>query len=303
MNWEHFWLNEGFTMFLERKILARLHGEGWRQFNSHIGLADLRESVAQFNGDGPGTMLIPDLTDTDPDDVFSSVPYEKGYTLLYVLEELVGGPTLFEPFFKAHIQKFAGQSITSDDFKTFLLEYFAGDAGISSKLTSFNWSLWFSGRGMPPTIPFYSEKMLIPCQLLAETWAQNGKSNDADQFSAFSPAQKTMFLDILLQEASTIDKKTVQQLDRDYGLSDSKNVEILLKWYLLCIRSNTESVFEGAAKFATQHGRMKYCRPVLRELFKSGECGRKLALKTFDESRSFYHPIAAQLISKDLNLC
>jgi leukotriene-A4 hydrolase len=219
------------------------------------------------------------------------------------LEELVGGPTLFEPFFKAHIQKFAGQSITSDDFKTFLLEYFAGDAGISSKLTSFNWSLWFSGRGMPPTIPFYSEKMLIPCQLLAETWAQNGKSNDADQFSAFSPAQKTMFLDILLQEASTIDKKTVQQLDRDYGLSDSKNVEILLKWYLLCIRSNTESVFEGAAKFATQHGRMKYCRPVLRELFKSGECGRKLALKTFDESRSFYHPIAAQLISKDLNLC
>lgn len=33
-SWEHFWLNEGFTMFLERKILARLHGEEWRQFNS-----------------------------------------------------------------------------------------------------------------------------------------------------------------------------------------------------------------------------------------------------------------------------
>jgi leukotriene-A4 hydrolase len=25
--WEHFWLNEGFTVYLERKILGRLYGE------------------------------------------------------------------------------------------------------------------------------------------------------------------------------------------------------------------------------------------------------------------------------------
>lgn len=90
-------------------------------------MADLRESVNQFKrGDkhGPETALIPDLTLTDPDDVFSSVPYEKGYTFLYYLEDLVGGPAVFEPFFKAHIQQFAGKSIDSFEFKDFILNYF-----------------------------------------------------------------------------------------------------------------------------------------------------------------------------------
>lgn len=31
-NWEHFWLNEGFTVFLERKIIGKLNGELERQF-------------------------------------------------------------------------------------------------------------------------------------------------------------------------------------------------------------------------------------------------------------------------------
>jgi leukotriene-A4 hydrolase len=300
MNWEHFWLNEGFTMFLERKILAKLHGEGWRQFNSHIGLADLRESVAQFGGDGPETALIPDLSNTDPDDVFSSVPYEKGYTLLYVLEELVGGGTIFEPFFKAHIQHHAGKSITSEEFKTFLFDYFKDDVAITSKLTAFEWSKWLQGRGMPPTIPKYSEEMLTPCRQLAQAWIQTGKS-DAVDFGSFSPAQKTMFLDLLLLKANQLDPVVLETLNNAYHLSESKNVEVLLKWYLICIRNKNEAFFEAAAKFATQHGRMKYCRPILRELYKSGEVGRKIALTTFERNKSFYHPIAAQMIAKDLS--
>ncbi len=35
---------------------------------------------------------MPDLKGIDPDDAFSSVPYEKGFALLYYLEQLVGGP-------------------------------------------------------------------------------------------------------------------------------------------------------------------------------------------------------------------
>ena len=42
------------------------------------------------------------------------------------------------------------------------------------------------------------------------------------------------------------------------------NVELALKWFMLCIRNNYEPAFQPAATYATQHGRMKYCRPVLR---------------------------------------
>ena len=45
-----------------------------------------------FTPDNPLTALVPDLTDVDPDDAFSIVPYEKGHTFLWYLEELLGGP-------------------------------------------------------------------------------------------------------------------------------------------------------------------------------------------------------------------
>lgn len=308
-NWEHFWLNEGFTVFLERKILARVHGESYRQFDSHIGLADLRESVQHFGGDGPETALVPDLSSMDPDDVFSSVPYEKGYTLLYVLEELVGGPTVFEAFFKAHIQRFAGRSINSQDFKASLQAYFAeGNVEVAAKLQAFEWEKWFFGRGMPPTIPNYSQDLLLPCRHLAQSWIKHRTHPvakvhaDFHDFGSFSPAQKTLFLDQLLQNATSLDVVLVEELDKSYALSSSTNVEVLLKWHLLCIRSKTETAFPAAAAFATQHGRMKYCRPVLRELYQSGSMGKQLAVDTFMHHRSFYHPIAAQMIAKDLHL-
>jgi hypothetical protein len=49
--------------------------------------------------------LVPDLSGVDPDDAFSSIPYEKGSTFLWYLEELVGGPEKFEPFLKAYYEQ------------------------------------------------------------------------------------------------------------------------------------------------------------------------------------------------------
>lgn len=59
-----------------------------------------------FGADNPLTNLVPSLQDVDPDEAFSSVPYEKGFALLYHLEELMGGPGntwthLGTPFFGA----------------------------------------------------------------------------------------------------------------------------------------------------------------------------------------------------------
>ena len=44
-NFEHFWLNEGFTVFVERKIAGRLHGEAVRNFSAIRGTGDLAYAV------------------------------------------------------------------------------------------------------------------------------------------------------------------------------------------------------------------------------------------------------------------
>lgn len=109
---EHFWLNEGWCVFIERKILGRLHGEDIRQFKSILGWKALRESVELFGADNPLTKLQPALEGIDPDDAFSSVPYEKGFAFLYHLESVLGGSAVFEPFMKAYYVHFHNQSVS-----------------------------------------------------------------------------------------------------------------------------------------------------------------------------------------------
>ncbi|KIH58955.1 putative leukotriene A-4 hydrolase [Ancylostoma duodenale] len=106
-SWEHFWLNEGFTVFLERKIHGRLQGEAERQFESESGYDEaLTTAVKTFGDSHEFTKLIPDERGIDPDDAFSSVPYEKGSAFLFTIEQLLGEPERFEEFLRKYIEKY-----------------------------------------------------------------------------------------------------------------------------------------------------------------------------------------------------
>uniref|UniRef100_A0A2K6ULT7 Leukotriene A-4 hydrolase n=1 Tax=Saimiri boliviensis boliviensis TaxID=39432 RepID=A0A2K6ULT7_SAIBB len=115
-----FRLNEGHTVYLERHICGRLFGEKFRHFNALGGWGELQNSVKTFGETHPFTKLVVDLTDVDPDVAYSSVPYEKGFALLFYLEQLLGGPEVFLGFLKAYVEKFSYKSITTDDWKDFL---------------------------------------------------------------------------------------------------------------------------------------------------------------------------------------
>lgn len=60
----------------------------WAQPNDRIFLILQIETLGE---ESPFTKLVVNLTGVDPDDAFSTVPYEKGHTFLFYLEELVGG--------------------------------------------------------------------------------------------------------------------------------------------------------------------------------------------------------------------
>ena len=111
-SWEHFWLNEGWTVYLERRILGKLHGNATRDFSAIIGWTDLENSIAAM---GPSaerwSMLVHNLKDgSDPDDAFSTVPYEKGSTLLYHIETLIGQEK-FDKFIPHYFHTFRYKSL------------------------------------------------------------------------------------------------------------------------------------------------------------------------------------------------
>ncbi len=79
---------------MERKIAGRLaKSESHRHFLAFNGWKSLEYAVKeQLSLTHPFTKLVIDLKNADPDDAFSTIPLEKGHTLLFHLEQKVGGP-------------------------------------------------------------------------------------------------------------------------------------------------------------------------------------------------------------------
>ncbi len=68
--WESFWMNEGFTCWLERKIVGRMQGDKHRDLAVLFEDAHLHNSLNQFLDTPAALSLVQDMTCIDPDDYF-----------------------------------------------------------------------------------------------------------------------------------------------------------------------------------------------------------------------------------------
>ncbi|XP_046999491.1 leukotriene A-4 hydrolase [Schistocerca americana] len=299
-NFEHFWLNEGFTMFVERKILARLIHPDQRKFSAFCGLKDLRDAINTRGQNDPMTCLVPDLRSVSPDDSFSVVPYEKGHTFLYYLEELAGGPEKFDPFLRAYLEKFKYKSIGTDDFKEFLYEYFAQNAD----LKKVDWDTWLKKPGMPPVIPDYKTSLEETCTDLCKKWVKWSETEScpfsATDLKNLSSLQVKEFLAQLLEE-KPLSLEKLKTMEKIYKLNSVKNSEIRFRWLRLCIRGKWKEQIQHALDFVTEQGRMKFVRPIYRELYAWDEA-REAAISSYKAHASSMMYVSAYTVGKDLHL-
>ncbi|XP_067683113.1 leukotriene A-4 hydrolase-like isoform X1 [Haliotis asinina] len=302
---EHFWLNEGHTVFLERKVQSALFDGDKTQmmeFSGSEGLKDLQYGVKTLNN-GPYTCLVVDLKGVDPDDAFSSVPYEKGFTLLFYLETLLGGPVVFEKFLHSYIEKFTRQSINTQQWKDFLYSYFS-DEKSQTALNTVDWDAWFNSQGMPPVIPDYDTTLARACTELREKWCA---ASDADlsQFSAndlasLSSIQIREFLSQLLeQEPLSVTK--LEKMQELYDFNSVRNSEIRFRWLRLGLLGHWADAIPRAIEFVTEQGRMKFVRPLYRDMY-AWEEARQPAINNFLAVKDEMHNTTASLVEKDLHL-
>jgi leukotriene-A4 hydrolase len=297
LTWGDFWLNEGFTVFLERKIMTAIHGDrAYFPFLASIGWCDLKGSVAAFGADHPFTALRPNLEGVDPDDSFSSIPYEKGFNLLWFIEGLVGIEA-FEGFLLAYFDRFKFDHVTTDRFKECLYTHF--DA-VKDKLDAIDWKAWVETPGMPPVTPDFSNPLSEQCNALAKRWLDaDTAACSAVDLQGWTSKQVIVFLDaVLAAENKTID---VEKFDAAYSFNASRCSEIRLRWYQIAIRAGHAAVAPKVVEFLTEQGRMKFTRPLYKELFASA-FGKEIAVATFQKNRTMYHNICSKMVAKDLGV-
>ncbi|CAD6194533.1 unnamed protein product [Caenorhabditis auriculariae] len=303
-SWEHFWLNEGFTMFIERKICGRLVSEDYRQFMAFNGWTNslVPAVYEQFTPTHQFTKLIQDHTNVDPDVAFSCVPYEKGSALLIYLEQKLGGAEIFEEYLRNYIETFAHKAIDSYQWKEHLYKYFHDKKEI---LDTVNFDAWFFGVGMPPEKPNYGQAMAEACEELLKEWLAADENTvekiNADSYVKMQPLQQIEFLSQLWQHEPPLEHYKLDALNSLYKLNASENSEILLNWIRLCVKSKWEPIIPKALDFVNSQGRLKFCRPVYRDLSQWPAANKK-ARETYLKGRGSMHPITAEMIAKDLHM-
>lgn len=287
---EHFWLNEGFTVWAERRLLEALHGEEATVLAWAIGEKALEESMERFGAASPLTRLRTELAGTDPDDAFSSIPYEKGSRFVALLER-TAGRVRFDRFMRDYMTRFRFTSITTEEFLAFLEEQLPGLAA------SVDAKAWLYEPGLPENAPAFRSARLDGLVALAAAFPRGERPTPA-AVAGWSSAETLVYLQNLPRE---IDHDGCAWLDTALGLTARGNHEILVEWLTIAAGSDYEPPFPRLREVLLRVGRMKYLRPLYGALGRHPRT-RALAREVFAEAAPRYHQlsrrVAATVIEK-----
>ena len=282
INAEHFWLNEGFTVFAERRILEALEGHEVAELHAALGRNDLDEAVSRFMRAGTPelTKLRTKLAGIDPDEAFSVVPYEKGYLLLRALEAAAGRAN-FDALLKSWLTKHRFGAVNTDDFIAHC------DASAPGLLAQVNALEWIDQPGIPATAPRAKSARLDAVKALV------GSIPESAKVASWSAVEWQLFLE---WSPRSLTADQLRTLDERFHFSTAKNTEVHVAWLLLCLQCNFDAVLPQVDAFLGRVGRMKYLKPLFAALHSRPSTAAR-AKDLFARNSARLHPIARQVIA------
>ncbi|VFV26193.1 aminopeptidase b [Lynx pardinus] len=295
-NWGEFWLNEGFTMYAQRRISTVLFGSAYTCLEAATGRALLRQHMDITGEENPLNKLRVKIEPgVDPDDTYNETPYEKGFCFVSYLAHLVGDQDEFDNFLKAYVNEFKFQSILADDFLEFYLEYFPElKKKRVDSIPGFEFDRWLNTPGWPPYLPDLSpgDSLMKPAEELAQLWVTKEldmKAIEAVAISTWKTYQLVYFLDKILQK-SPLPPGNVKKLGETYPkISNSQNAELRLRWGQIVIKNDHQEDFWKVKEFLQSQGKQKYTLPLYHAMMGGSEVAQTLAKETFKATASQLH--------------
>jgi aminopeptidase N len=281
--WRDFWLNEGFTTFLERRIVGALYGAGRESMEQDLGLQSLRRELGEL---APRDQVLAlDLRGRSPEEGVTSVAYEKGRMFLDWVESRLGAPALdrlLREWFEAH----AFQSATTEQFREFLLARAA--ALRPGALDAAQVDEWLYRPGLPAFAVLKTSDVFTRVDAQRADWLAGRATLSQLPTAGWSVQEWLHFLDGM---PADLPRARAAELDAQFALNGVRNAEIAFSWLRLAIRAGYEPARPRLEEYLTTIGRRKLIRPLYEELVKSPE-GRAFAQAVYARARPGYHPIA-----------
>jgi leukotriene-A4 hydrolase len=275
--WSDFWLNEGFTVYCERRIVEEVYGRAQAEMEAALGRHELEDQLKTLAI--RDTILHVDLTGRDPDEGMTPVPYEKGALFLVALERELGRDG-FDRFLRQYFTHFSFQSVTTAQ----AVEYMTRNLR-----TKIDFRSWIEEPGLRRDAPVITSPAFGRVMSAAREWVESGTLPSPSRWSSQEWLYFLRALPPKLAAAQLV------ALDRAFSFTRSANYEILNQWLIMSVRNSYTPAYDRLREFLTSVGRRKYIKPLYEELSGTAD-GKYLALQIYEKARPHYHPISQSTI-------
>ncbi|MDG1045346.1 MAG: M1 family metallopeptidase [Bacteroidia bacterium] len=290
--WNDFWLNEGFTVYFEQRIMEKIFGKPYEEMLTKLGMGELEATIEKLQNEGNSddTHLYLDLDGRNPDDGLTDVAYEKGRFFLQKAESVVGRKR-FDSFLKNYF--------TDNKFKPMNTERFIAE--LNNHLLSpeeeqaINIYAWVYGPGLPDNalVP-YSEELDRVEGVIAEYNNNRIKAKDID-ITGYTTHHWLYFL----RGLKGLDSTKMLELDQNFKFTQTGNSEIACDWFKHCIDNQYETAFPALSDFLTKVGRRKFLTPLYSRLAKTPK-NKAWAKEVYQIARKGYHSVSYNTIDEVL---
>lgn len=286
--WRDAWLNEGFTSYVENRIMERLYGEERAAMERLLDLNDLRNDIANAPRPELTRLKMPaDLESIDA--AFSNVSYVKGMFFLKFLEDRFGREA-FDGFLRSYFNDYAFKSVITEDFLSRLEETLRAED--PDAVSDGDILAWVYGPGLPDTAEKPLSDRFAMVDVKRAEWLADDRALEELGADDWTTHEWRRFLNGLPtgEAARAADLDDFGALESAFSLSGHGNAEIAFAWHMKAIAAGYEPADPALEAFLLRVGRGKFIYPLYRALSDAGK--RDFALAVYEQARSGYHPIA-----------
>ncbi len=285
--WRDAWLNEGFTSYVENRVMEALYGEERAVMERALDLESLKRDINEADRPELTALKMPEDLE-HPDDAFSQVSYVGGMFFLKFLEDRFGRDD-FDAFLRAYFEDFAFQSIVTEDFLAYFEDrlWAANPDAVSKREIR----AWVYEPGLPKTVEAPKSDAFRKVSRLQDDWLDGDIAAREIETDAWSTHEWLHFLNTLPDDL-TADQ--FGELDEAFSLTGAQNAEIAYAWYMQGIKGGFSPIDDALEAFLLRVGRGKFIYRLYQALVDHDRLD--WAQGVFEKARPGYHPIAQSRI-------
>lgn len=293
--WADFWLNEGFTVYFENRIMEAVYGKERADMLLALGWGELQDALAELPA-ADTRLHLDNLEGRDPDEGLTPIAYEKGAFFLKTIERIVGRER-FDAWLKGYFERNAFRPMTTERFLEDIRAHLVTTPELERQLMM---EAWIHQPGMPSNFVPPVSNAFVPVDAAARAFFAEGGPASAIPWSGWSTQERQRFLawrpENRVDGADWLTDAQLADLEATLNLRQEGNAEVVFSWLQIAIDHRYDPAVPTLENFLTTMGRRKFVLPLFTSLWAEGDWGRPIATRIYAEARPGYHPITTNSV-------